>query len=249
MSDSFCTRITLASVGSTSTYLKEHPELWRHRFLAVRAVEQTAGRGRQLRTWHTGAGLDLALSLLWRPENAVPGMPCLTLGAGLAVFRALSSCCADLSIKWPNDIHHRSGKLAGILCEQELTPEGPVIIIGVGVNVNGTSFPAELTEAAVSLKNITGIEHDLDDLADVIVAALVSLLPRVRDPLSVELHGEWLRASNSLGSRVQYEIQGVAHEGVITAVNRDGSLVLEGSCGETRHAYGGDARVLTDSAQ
>lgn len=246
MTSGECPRIVLASVDSTNTYLKEHRELWHHPFLAVRASEQTAGRGRQRRAWHMGAGLDLALSVLWRPVAAAPGMNCLTLAAGLAVHRALSPRCPGLTIKWPNDLYHHDRKCAGILCEQVAAPDGPLVIVGVGVNANSTTFPDDLAGRATSLRLATGEDQDLDALADAVIASLLRILPETRDPLAREMHEAWLRVSSSPGSRVRYEIDGAPRVGVITAVNRDGSLEITEPGGTMVRSFGGDALVVTD---
>jgi BirA family biotin operon repressor/biotin-[acetyl-CoA-carboxylase] ligase len=77
-----------------------------------------------------------------------------------------------VEIKWPNDIYYRDGKLAGILIENELTGQTlDKSIIGVGLNVNQEKF-SDAAPKAVSIKQITGKETDLDVLLKQTVNAI-----------------------------------------------------------------------------
>ena len=107
---------------------------------------QTAGRGRQGRTWEAPPGTALLFSVLLRPPGDLP-LPQLALVAGAAVADALEHL-TDLSvqIKWPNDVMLRRQKVAGILAEAR---DGAVVV-GIGVNLNQT--PTELPERAGSLR-------------------------------------------------------------------------------------------------
>ena len=70
----------------------------------VIAEEQTAGRGRLGRTWESGRGINLYLSMLLRPPIAPWRAPQLSLVAGLAVAEAVREEGVDARIKWPNDV-------------------------------------------------------------------------------------------------------------------------------------------------
>src|SRR6267142_3604854 len=87
--------------------------------LVVATEEQTAGRGRLGRAWHSPAGANLYLSLLLRPARAAAEIPPLTLLAGAAVARALASLGLAPRLKWPNDVQlvvaGAARKVAGIL--------------------------------------------------------------------------------------------------------------------------------------
>jgi len=106
----------------------------------VVAARQTAGRGRQGRTWLSVDGA-LTFSMVLRPPELTPR---LTLTAGVAVVEALDELGVNTELKWPNDVMHMRKKLAGILVEAF----GKVAILGVGMNlgshpdgVNATSVP------------------------------------------------------------------------------------------------------------
>lgn len=109
----------------------------------VTAREQTAGRGRQGRTWSAPAGTALLLSLVLRdPPDLLP------LAAGVAVARV---CGAAARIKWPNDVLLDDRKVAGILAEGR--PQEGWAVLGIGVNValDVTDLPPELHTSAATL--------------------------------------------------------------------------------------------------
>ena len=138
----------------------------------VTAGEQSAGRGRQGRTWSAPPGHALLMSVLLRdPPELLP------LAAGVAVARALGPQAA---IKWPNDILLPSGvgepprlKVAGILAEGRPQEGWAVLGIGVNVAVRLADLPDELHGTAATL----GLEPGaVDDVRHAILAELHALL-------------------------------------------------------------------------
>ncbi len=117
--------------------------------LVVTAGEQTAGRGRQGRSWFAPPGSALLYSALLRPLGDRPLLP-------LAVPLAVCETCEVVApvrceVKWPNDVWVEGRKVAGILIEGR--PEEDWAVIGVGINVAVPSgaFPPELRDSATSL--------------------------------------------------------------------------------------------------
>lgn len=95
-------------VSSTNDLVKRALEAGEPEGLAVSALVQTAGYGRQGRTWTSPAG-GMYLSLLLRPNVALAQLPTLSLVAGMAVRRAIARFAAPelapcVRIKWPNDV-------------------------------------------------------------------------------------------------------------------------------------------------
>jgi BirA family biotin operon repressor/biotin-[acetyl-CoA-carboxylase] ligase len=127
----------------------------------VVAERQTAGQGRQGRSWYSEAETGLYVSIVLRPDLALGALPTLTLALGLAVQEAIAaSTGVRCALKWPNDVLAAGKKCAGILC----TAAGSAVIAGVGVNVNHDSFPPELADSAASLKMVSGRPHSREDL-------------------------------------------------------------------------------------
>lgn len=117
----------------------------------VTATEQTAGRGRQGRTWSAPAGKALLYSAVLRPLDERHLL--LPLAVPLAVCEAAEELQpkSECQIKWPNDIWIDGRKLAGVLIEAK--PQDSWAVIGVGLNltIEPDEFPSELRDTAVSL--------------------------------------------------------------------------------------------------
>src|SRR3974390_972358 len=102
----------------------------------VMAEEQTAGRGRAGRTWHSEKGAGLYFTLLLRPRLAPAQAPLLTMlagGSGPAAVQALTGLAPE--IKWPNDLLLNGKKLGGILTEMHAEPSA-VRFVGIGVGID-----------------------------------------------------------------------------------------------------------------
>jgi BirA family biotin operon repressor/biotin-[acetyl-CoA-carboxylase] ligase len=100
-------RLHLRSTDSTSDRARELALAGAPHGALVTAAGQTAGRGRQGRSWTTHPGSALAMSLVLRDAP-----PLLPLVAAVAVAQ---TCGADAGIKWPNDVLVDGLKVAGIL--------------------------------------------------------------------------------------------------------------------------------------
>ena len=140
--------------------------------IAVVADYQTAGRGCGTNRWESERGKNLLFSLLIHPEDLPANKQFqISMAISLAIVDALGQLVGDLSIKWPNDIYWRNGKLAGILIENTL--KGNLIkesIIGVGLNVNQREFHSDAPNP-VSLWQITGRETSREQLLKDILQA------------------------------------------------------------------------------
>jgi len=117
----------------------------------VTAAEQTAGRGRQGRTWTAPPGKALLYSAILRPLDERHLL--LPLAVPLAVCETAEELepGVNCQVKWPNDIWVEGRKLAGVLIEAK--PQDGWAVIGVGLNLTiaRDEFPPELRETAVSL--------------------------------------------------------------------------------------------------
>jgi BirA family biotin operon repressor/biotin-[acetyl-CoA-carboxylase] ligase len=138
-------------VGSTNTVARELAAAGTPHGTVVTAAEQTAGRGRQGRTWTAPPGSALLYSAVLRPLE--PHHQVLPLAVALAVCETAEALRPEVEceVKWPNDVHLDGRKLAGILIEAR--PQVGWAVIGVGLNltVAESEFPAELRDRAISL--------------------------------------------------------------------------------------------------
>ncbi len=133
----------------------------------VAALAQTAGRGQGLHTWYSRPSVGLTFSQLLRfpSEGAfslnIKDVLLVTEMTTLAIRDFLLSRGIESRIKWPNDIWVGDRKICGILIENTL--DGDMVsssIVGIGLNVNETSWPAELPNP-VSMRQLTGTKYDI----------------------------------------------------------------------------------------
>ena len=131
----------------------DHPE-----GTVVLAEEQTAGRGRAGRWWHSERGTGIYVTLLLRPKISPVLAPLLTMMAGLSARAAIQEKAGlNVDLKWPNDLMLTNKKLGGILTEMYAEPsQVRFVIVGIGINVNQEKFPPELSPIATSLRAQTG---------------------------------------------------------------------------------------------
>jgi BirA family biotin operon repressor/biotin-[acetyl-CoA-carboxylase] ligase len=195
----------------------------------VTAAEQTAGRGRQGRTWSAGPGEALLMSVIVRGVG--PDTALLPLAAAVAVCEAVAPL--EAAIKWPNDVWIGGGrKVAGILIEGR--PQEGWAVVGIGLNVLTRSFPEDLRETATSLA-LEGADTTVSAAGD----ALVRSLDRWIAAPGGEVLAAW-RARDALrGARVRW----AAGEGTAAGIADSGALVVETDAGERVELDAGEVHL------
>jgi BirA family biotin operon repressor/biotin-[acetyl-CoA-carboxylase] ligase len=181
------------SVGSTNALALEAAQAGAANGCVWVADEQTAGRGRGGHGWHSAVGDGLYVSVLLRPQMALLDALWLSLATGLAVQAAISVVTGlKPDIRWPNDLLLGVRKCGGVLVETSVVAtqaDTPAMlryaVIGVGVNVNHESFPAELEEIATSLRRESGRPWAREDL----LVEFLRALEREVGLLEAELQG------------------------------------------------------------
>jgi BirA family transcriptional regulator, biotin operon repressor / biotin---[acetyl-CoA-carboxylase] ligase len=182
----------------------------------VVADEQTAGRGRSGRKWHTPPGAALALSLIFRPtafERSAPGR--FTGLAALAVAQHCQTLGLAAEVKWPNDVLLNGRKVAGILVESVWAGDAlDAAVLGLGVNVATAALPPLDTLAfpATSLEAELGKIPDRLTLLRDILASMLEWRQRIVSP---DFMNAW---ENSL-----------AFKGQTVTIARDGDQPLVGT--------------------
>jgi BirA family biotin operon repressor/biotin-[acetyl-CoA-carboxylase] ligase len=138
------------------------------------AEEQTAGRGRAGREWHSEKSSGIYVTVLLRPAIPPAQAPLLTLLAGLAARDAVAEQCGRApDVRWPNDLLLGGKKFCGILTEMHAEPDRvKFVAIGMGVNVNHARLPAALAATATSLRLETGRQHSRLELLVKLLRAL-----------------------------------------------------------------------------
>ena len=162
-------------IGSTNTVAMEAAAGGTPEGSVFVAEQQTAGRGRGANAWHSARSAGIYCSVVLRPTLAPSQVLVLALASGLAVRAAVREINARINpdLKWPNDVLLDGKKFCGILAEMnaEITRVRHVVV-GIGINVNQASFPAELTSIATSLRLATGSEWSRVELFGALLKSL-----------------------------------------------------------------------------
>jgi birA, biotin-[acetyl-CoA-carboxylase] ligase region len=214
-------------------------------FDAVSAASQTAGRGRHGRAWASPPGVGLYVSVILRPRVAPDLLPLSTLLAGIAAAEAIRGTSgADAKIKWPNDILINGRKTAGLLCEADFTSAVPIVIAGLGVNVNTLpqDLPARAIYPATSIFAETQLRNDPATLLDAWIERLRFWIASIEsDPAASALISRWNELDALRGEHLRVSLaDGTAIEGVESGTDPEGHLLLRLSDGALFPVMAGD---------
>lgn len=224
--------ITLQRIPSTNDYLKEAlskstplPE-----GTVIMAVDQHGGRGQKGAVWQSEPGKNLTVSVLLTPAFLDPKQQfVLTAAISLAVARWLESLThKDVKIKWPNDMYIGDQKIGGILIENILKGKTwKSAVVGIGVNVNQTSFPAEIQKRTTSVKQILHrdcpVSELLPDLCKHIEREYLALKSGRFDTVLADYKQRMYR----LDELHPYLVDGINVSGVLRGISDMGRLQID----------------------
>ena len=218
-----------ATIDSTNQEVMRQAAAGAAEGLVIMADEQSAGRGRLGRRWHTTEEA-LALSLLLRPKLPPEKVPQLSLVTAVALQQALQPYCAEIRIKWPNDLLIQGAKVAGILTEMRAKPgQVEAVVVGIGINLQPPKggWPETITQPATDLQT-----HALSPITrlDCAAALLQSLDLWYRRYLQhgfTPVREAWWQAHVASGQKVRVFNGKTYIEGIATALDDDGALLLD----------------------
>jgi BirA family biotin operon repressor/biotin-[acetyl-CoA-carboxylase] ligase len=211
----------------------------------VLAEEQTAGRGRAGRAWHSERGTGIYVTLLLRPRISPVQAPLLTMMAGLSA-RAAIQAQTDLTVdlKWPNDLMLGGKKLGGILTEMYAEPsQVRFVIVGIGINANQEKFPAELAATATSLRVQTGRAQSRMELLVRLLREFETDYNRLLSEGSASVTQRFEAVSSyAHGKRVTVSNGRETYDGVTAGLSREGLLQVKRESGDVVTVIAGDVR-------
>jgi BirA family transcriptional regulator, biotin operon repressor / biotin---[acetyl-CoA-carboxylase] ligase len=236
-------------VGSTNTVARELAEAGALNGTVVTADEQTAGRGRQGRTWTAAPGSALLFSAIVRPLDK--RHPLLPLAVPLAVCETAERLRPGIEckVKWPNDVHLDGRKLAGILIEARPQEEWAVLGIGLNLTIAEDEFPEELRDTATSLfadsravRNVRQADiRNSAAIADEARVALSEALERWVEADSGTILAAWRERDTLLGREVSWE----RGSGVAEGIDERGYLLVRLADGERVALGAGDVHLTS----
>ena len=235
------------SIDSTNLEAMRQAKAGAAEGLCIIAREQTRGRGRLDRSWHSPKDAGLYLSVVLRPKFELALWPLINLAAALAVHDAiLRTCDLKVDIKWPNDVCARDRKLCGILSETVETEIRLAAIVGMGINLHDENFPADLKPHATSLRAATGIDVDRDLLVSELLKARGERYEILKsDDGGEHTIREWCaNSSYAFGRMVRVSLGAENVVGITRGLEGDGALRIETADGKVKMVRAGDVTAL-----
>ncbi|MBN1211804.1 MAG: biotin--[acetyl-CoA-carboxylase] ligase [candidate division Zixibacteria bacterium] len=225
------TIVSYRSVKSTNDLAAELAQSSAGEGTVVTAEEQTKGRGRLGRKWHSPPGTGIYASIVlkpgFKPENA-PGLSVMT---AVALADAVKKFCGgDVRIKWPNDVLINGKKTAGILTELTADKDKiDYVIIGVGINVNqGTgNFHEELKNIATSLRRVNRRKVNRVKLFKTFLVNFENEYKNYTRHQLKKAHGRIRKYSSLIGHEIKIQLGRRLIEGKVVDIDATGRLILE----------------------
>ncbi len=246
--------IELQSVDSTNNYARDliHAGLAQHG-MVIFAHEQTAGKAQRGRVWISEKGNSIALSIILKPQPLLLAQQFqLSASIALAAHEFFSRYAGnDTRIKWPNDLYWQDRKAGGILIESVVgsgeseaaspgSPSGTQFpdkgawnwaIVGVGININQTSFPPHLPNP-VSLQQITGKNSKTLQLATEFCAVVEKNLQELGRSGFDTIFANYNLHLYKKNEKVKFRKDTRVFEAVIKRITPAGKIVLQHSIDE-----------------
>ena len=196
----------------------------------VFAHQQTAGKGQRGKVWNTAPNSNIMVSVVLDTSFLqIHQQFLLSMAVANAVHEFFGHFAGDETrTKWPNDIYWQNRKAGGILIENIVRgSEWKWAVAGIGLNINQTSFPEHLNRA-VSLKQITGKDFDVVDLAKKLCVYLDKYYQQLKTNNVEHLLLQYNRFLYKRNEQVKLKKENIVFNCTIDGVNRNGQLLVSG---------------------
>ena len=224
------------SIDSTNTQAKRLLAEGLQGNALLAANEQTAGRGRQGRSFYSPKNTGIYYSYVFHPQKTLADAVFITTAAAVSVVRAIERVSTlKPQIKWVNDVYLGGKKVCGILTEAVSDFESGAlesVIVGIGINVNTASFPAELRDKAAGLGDASITRAALLNAA---VEELIKVAQDLENPAIME---DYRRHSAVIGKEISFIQNGVTTKATAVEIDDKGALVVKTQQGLTTLSSG-----------
>lgn len=220
----------LDSVDSTNNYAmaRVREGLAKHG-MAFAAKEQTAGKGQRGKNWQMRPGQSIAMSLVLNSNSLRTDQQFyLSMVVALAANDFLKKYIEkDTAIKWPNDLYWRDRKAGGILIENVFSAgKWKWAVVGIGININQSRFNGSLPNP-VSLKQITGSEYDVLELAENLYTFLLKRVEILANKSPDKIVKDYNKYLYKLNETVKLKKDSAVFKTTIKGVSLQGHLLTE----------------------
>ena len=210
----------------------------------VVANKQTRARGRNNRSWEAPPNGGIYVSLILRPNRPLQDATLLGIVTAVAAVQAIKHTArTKAQIKWPNDILLHQRKIAGILTETDIQPDGTyAVIIGLGINVNTpyTALPSRVIFPASSMQHELGKATSRTLLLAAWLESMEQHYQLWQDGNTTEIIAAWHKHAYGIGKTISIQQGDQNTTGILQGMAEDGSLILKGNTGEIIRIISGD---------
>lgn len=233
------------SLDSTNACARTLADAGLEQGTVVLADYQTAGRGRQGRSWLSEPALNILLSIILRPSISKEQASLLTFYAAVSVARVLEQMnVGAVECKWPNDVLLNGKKCSGILLENSFQQDRLVYsVIGIGINVNQSQFENGISTHATSLAKESGLTFDRKDIIQTLLKETDRLLPSLANGHINLIVDEWKLRCTMFGKTVTLSQGEETISGTAVRLELDGGLVISTATGQSTY-YAGDVMIV-----
>jgi BirA family biotin operon repressor/biotin-[acetyl-CoA-carboxylase] ligase len=233
------------SLDSTNTCAKTLADAGLEEGTVVLADYQTAGRGRQGRSWLSEPAMNILLSIILRPSISKEQASLLTFYAAVSVARVLECMnVGKVECKWPNDVLLNGKKCCGILLENSFQQDRLIYsVVGIGLNVNQTQFDNGISTRATSVARESGSTFDRKDIIQILLKETDRLLPSLADGRINTIVDEWKDWCTMFGKSVTLTQGEETISGTALGIEADGRLVLSTLSGQSTY-FAGDVTIV-----
>lgn len=214
----------------------------------ILAEQQTSGRGRMGRKWHSPAGKGLWMSLILTPRISLQFAPQLTLLTAVALCRTINRMYrVPIGIKWPNDLLIKGKKVSGILLESHAEDDRlQYVVAGVGISANlgEADFSEDLKGIATSLLLETGKPVNREELLAEFMYEFEQLYHLYHQRGFAPIRTLWEALSISIGRLIRIQTHNGWISGKAEAVDEMGALIILQEDGTQTKLYAGDITVI-----
>lgn len=220
--------------------------------LVILAREQTQGRGRRGRAWHSPPAGNLYSTFVFRPQLEPARLQDFTLWMGLNICELVSNFCKlEPGLKWPNDLLIDGRKAGGMLTEARIDADQiRDLVFGLGLNLNGRAadLPRDLQRTAISLADATGAPLDLNRFAAALIGRVLSAYDQFLEGDYREKFATlWKRYDLLRGKPVSVTQGTRTLAGTATGIDNEGSLIVRLHSGRTERFRAGEVTLAKDA--
>jgi BirA family transcriptional regulator, biotin operon repressor / biotin---[acetyl-CoA-carboxylase] ligase len=234
------------TISSTNAYLKAR--INDHAIKICLAEQQTQGKGRLHRTWHSPFGQNIYLSCQYSFQRDVSQLAGLSLVVSLAIAKTLANYALPkaMAVKWPNDIFYDEKKLSGALIEIQAESHGVChAIIGIGLNVNMMHDDEQhILQDWTSLRKITASYIDRNEVCSLLMENLITYLRQFEKEGLAPFINEWNDADCLMNKDISLKNGSKNIHGKAKGIDNLGNLILQASDGRLHAFSSGDTMLM-----